>query len=198
MPGVSFQSLALGVTRGASGPPQPLSDVRRAEARSAGIDRPDGVVRSFQVSVYKVEPTEAVLARNLFAKDDVRAALRDEVEEGGPEVALVVETSTLAGGAERLTWARTGPNRTLVTPPGAAQGMAPDADPGEEMALGITTKVIGFHVLDAAVVDIARGDVTGLDEFAQPRRSEGIEFIVVGAHCCQLNWRGGEGARITT
>jgi len=35
--------------------------MRRAEARSAGIDRPDGVARSFQVSVYKVEPTEAVL-----------------------------------------------------------------------------------------------------------------------------------------
>jgi hypothetical protein len=187
----SFQSRVVGVGQGC--PVETLSDVRRAEARSAGINRPDGVVRSFQVSVYKVEPTEAVLACNLLAKDDVRAALRDEAEEVGPEVSLVVEASTLACGAERLTWARTGPNRTLVTPPGAAQGVAPDADPGEEVALGVTTKVIGFHVLDAAVVDIARCDVSGPDEFAQPRRREWIELVVVGAHCCQLNRRGGEG-----
>jgi len=197
LPGVSFQSLALGVTHGASGPVEALSDVRRAEARSAGIDRPDGVVRSFQVSVYKVEPTEAVLACNLLAKDCVRAALRDETEEVGPEVSLVVETSTLAGGAERLTWARTGPNRTLVTPPGAAQGVAPDADPGEEVALGVTTKVIGFHVLDAALVDIAGCDVSGLDKLAQPRRRERVKLVVVGTHICQLNRRGGEGGALS-
>jgi hypothetical protein len=50
--------------------PESLSDMRRADARSAQISRPDGVARSFQVSAYKVEPPEAVLARNLFAKDD--------------------------------------------------------------------------------------------------------------------------------
>jgi hypothetical protein len=111
-------------------------------------------------------------------------------------VALVVETSTLAGGAERLTWARTGPNRTLVTPPGAAQGVAPDADPGEEVALGVTTKVIGFHVLDAAVVDIAWRDVSGLDKLAQPRRRERVKLVVICGHVCQLNRRGGEGGAL--
>jgi hypothetical protein len=55
-----------------------LSDVGRADARSAGIDRPDGVARSFHVSLYKVEPSEAVFARNLLAKDDWRAALLNE------------------------------------------------------------------------------------------------------------------------
>ena len=57
--------------------------------------------------------------------------------------------------------------------------MAPDADPGEEVALGVTTKVIGFHVLDAAVVDIARCDVSGLDEFAQPCGGFWVMLIVV-------------------
>lgn len=156
--------------------------MRRAEARSASIDRPDGVVRAFQVSVYKVEPSEAVLACNLLAKDDVRATLRDETEEVGPEVTGVVETSAFAGGAERLTWTRAGPNRTLVTPPGAAERVAPDADPGEEVALGIASEVIGAHVLDAAVVDIAWRDVSSLDEFAQPRRRERIVFIIIGGH----------------
>jgi len=172
--------------------------MRRAEARSAGIDRPDGVVRSFQVSVYKVEPTEAVLACNLFAKDDVRATLRDETEEVGPEVAGVVETSALAGGAERLTGARTCPNRTLVTPSSRAQGEAPDADPGEEVTLSVALKIIGLDVLDAALVHVARSDMAGLDEFAQPRRRERVKLVVVGLHVCQLNWRGGDGLRTTT
>ena len=58
---------------------QSLSDVRRTDARSAEIDSPDGVVRCFQVSVNKVEPTEAVLARNLFSKHRCRLALPDEL-----------------------------------------------------------------------------------------------------------------------
>lgn len=58
--------------------------MRRADARSALIERPDGVSLAFQVSVYKVEPSEAVLARNLLAKDDARAALSDEMEPVRP------------------------------------------------------------------------------------------------------------------
>jgi hypothetical protein len=58
--------------------------MRCAEARSAGIDRPEGVTRAFQVILYKVEPSKAVFARNLLAKDDWRAALLDEVEPRGP------------------------------------------------------------------------------------------------------------------
>ena len=58
--------------------------MRCAEARSAEIEKPDGVVRSFQVSAYKVEPSKAVLRRNLLAKDDARAALADEPLPGGP------------------------------------------------------------------------------------------------------------------
>ena len=58
--------------------------MRRPEARSAEIENPEGVTRSFQVSAYKVEPSKAVLRRNLLAKDDVRAALADEPLPGGP------------------------------------------------------------------------------------------------------------------
>ena len=49
-----------------------------------GIDRPEGIALSFQVSLYKVEPSEAVFACNLFAKDMLRSALADEVEECWP------------------------------------------------------------------------------------------------------------------
>ena len=65
--------------------------MRRADARSAEIDRPAGVARCFQVSVYKVEPTEAVFACNLLTKDDWRAALADEVVESWPQVPLIIK-----------------------------------------------------------------------------------------------------------
>jgi hypothetical protein len=42
----------------------------RPEARSRGNDRPAGVVHSFHVSLNKVEPSEAVTASNLLAKND--------------------------------------------------------------------------------------------------------------------------------
>jgi hypothetical protein len=77
---VSFQSRAEGVTH----PVESLSNVRRTEARSAGIDRPNGVTRTFQVSLYKVEPSKSVFACNLLSKDRDRSALIDEVVEGWP------------------------------------------------------------------------------------------------------------------
>jgi len=77
----------------------------RAEARSAGIDRPAGVTRAFQVSLYKVEPSKAVFACNLFAKHCDRSALFDEMEERGPQVPLVSKPATLACRAERLAGA---------------------------------------------------------------------------------------------
>ena len=65
-------------------PVKSLSDVRRPEARSALIERPEGVVRTFHVRLYKVEPSKPVRARNLFAKNDVRAALFDKMEKRRP------------------------------------------------------------------------------------------------------------------
>jgi hypothetical protein len=77
-------SIDLGVGQLFREPPEPLSDMGRADARSAEIDRPCGVARSFQVSLNKVEPSEAVLACNLLTKDEARTALSDEVDEGRP------------------------------------------------------------------------------------------------------------------
>lgn len=70
---------------GVGHPVQPLSDVRRADARSAQISRPEGVCLCFQVSVNKVEPSEAVLARNLGPDADTgeKVALRELSEHIG-------------------------------------------------------------------------------------------------------------------
>jgi len=162
-------SATCGVGQPLSDEPEPLSDMRRADARSAQICRPDGVARGFHVSTYKVEPTEAVLARNLLSKDDCRLALADEVVPMRPEVPLVSNPRSSACRAERL--ARTGsrPNRAVVGPSGEAQAEAPAADPCEEVALSVSTQSIWVHVSDVGLIHISIRDQTALDEFTQPR-----------------------------
>jgi hypothetical protein len=142
---------------------QPLSDVRRADARRAEIRSPDGVTRSFQVSVNKVEPSERRFARNLFSKDDRRAALLDEVEPRGPKVPLVSFPSLCACLAERLTRAGAGPDRSVVPPPGAAECVGPDADTGEEVTLRVVFEVIGVYVSDVTFIYVARRNHTARD-----------------------------------
>jgi hypothetical protein len=128
-------------THGVGHPVEPLPDMRSAEARSAGIDRPDGIARRFQVSRYKVEPSKAVFRCNLLAKDEFRAALFDKPVEGRPEVPLVIKPAAFACRAERLAGTGASPDRSVVGPPRLSQGEAPDADSGEEMALNKSGKV---------------------------------------------------------
>ena len=180
MPGVSFQSRAEAVTHPLCDEEEPLSDVRGADARSAQIDRPDGVARTFQVSVYSVEPSEAVLARNLLSKDDWRAALADEIEPGGPEVALVSEPSTLPGGGKGLAGAASGPHGPVVGPAGESQGVGPDADPGESMELRRGGDLFWLEVCDGTGIDSSRGDVPSSREVLQPRGGERVDLIVDG------------------
>jgi hypothetical protein len=109
--------------QGIGHPVEPLSDVRRADARSAEIGSPCGVARGFQVSAYKVEPLKAVFARNLLAKDDWRAALADEPVERGPKVPLVSKPSTFASRGEGLAGAGAGPDGSIVGPACQAQSV---------------------------------------------------------------------------
>ena len=76
----SFQSRVVGVSH----EPQPLSDVRCADARSRQTDRPDGVSFSFHVILNKVEPSVPKRCFNLLTKDSDRSALADEIEPDGP------------------------------------------------------------------------------------------------------------------
>jgi hypothetical protein len=138
--------LLVGVGQPLSNKPEALADVRGADARSAQICRPDGVARCFQVSAYSVEPAEAVLARNLFSKDDWRAALIDEHMKRGPEVALVGKPGFFSGGAKGLAGAGASPDRSIVGPSGETEGVGPDADACEEVALGVTVEVRSSHV----------------------------------------------------
>lgn len=180
-PSVDRTPLSASAAVGVGHEVQPLSDVRRTDARSAQIRSPDGVARCFQVSVNKVEPVEAVTARNLLSKDDCRAALFDEVMPRRPQVPLVSKPSSFACRAERLAGAGTGPNRSIIWPAGAAQRVGPDADAGKPVTLRVAAHVVGVHVLDAAFVNVARGDVSCGNEVAEPLRCIGVDLVVVGA-----------------
>jgi hypothetical protein len=86
--------------------------VRTVEARSAQIRRPEGVILSFQVRRYKIDPLES--ARNLLSKDDCRAALFDEIEPDWPKVAVIFEPALLASDTEGLAGAGSSPNRNVI------------------------------------------------------------------------------------
>ncbi len=122
--------------------------MRTADARSWDIERPDGVVRSLQVSEYKVEPSESVLARYLLSNDDSRSTGSDEPEPLRPEVALIGEASPLPGLRERLAGTAAGPHVDVVGPSGVSQGTGPDADAAEEVALPVAGNVGGLEVSD--------------------------------------------------
>jgi hypothetical protein len=162
----------------------------RAEARSAEIERPEGVIRTFHVSLNKVEPSKSVWARNLFSKNRYVSRLRvlDEMEPRGPKVPLVSEPSRFACRAERLAWATASPNRTVIVPPRKAKRVAPDADSGEEMALGVRSKVIWFNIFDAPFIHHAGGDVPCGYELTEPSGGTRIDLVVIGGHAYSLLW----------
>ena len=93
---------------------------------------------------------------------------------------LVSKPIALACRAERLAWARGCPNTSVITPSSTSQGVRPGADAGEQVDLGELFEVIGGNVLDITFVNIARRDVPGLHQVAQPLRGVRVELVVVG------------------
>jgi hypothetical protein len=171
---------------GVGHPVQAVSDVRSTDARSREYERRAGVVAVFQVSLYKVEPSEAVLSFNLLTKDRSRAALLDEMVERGPEVPLVSKPSSFACLGERLARTGASPNRSVVAPSGSPKGVAPNADAGEEVALRETAQVAWEDILDASLVNDSMGDVSGINEVSEPLSCIGVDLVVVGGHRFKL------------
>lgn len=153
------------------------------EASSAEIDRPDGVACSSQVVLNKIEPPEAVLSRNLLSSNGWRSAIPDEPEPVRPKVPLIIKPCSAACRAERLAWARSGPDRAVVRPPGSPEGGGPEADPGEEVALGESNKLRWRDIADIPFVDLARRQQPLGDQVAQPLGCKRIVLVVVSGHC---------------
>lgn len=134
----SRPSRAAGV---GSNPIKPLAFVGRADTRSAEIGSPDGIFHSFQVSPHSTEPFTSIRARNLFAKDDWKSALGDEVEKSGPKVSFIGVPLLFAADRKRLTGTGAGADRLIVGPSGKAEGVGPAKDATEKVMLHKSLKV---------------------------------------------------------
>lgn len=97
-------------------------------------------------------------------------------------MARVREAFLPARDTERLARAGSGPNGSVVGPSGETEGVGPSADAREEMALGEAIEVRRGDIVNRSAIHGAGGDDPGGGEVAQPGRSVGIIFIVVGGH----------------
>lgn len=164
--------------------------MRGTDARRRERNSPEGILHGFHVSLYKVDPRICVFARNLLSKDDCRLALADEPMEVRPEVPLVIKPTSRACRAERLARTGTSPNRSIIGPAGAAKGVGPSADAGEEMALGVGLEVIWVNILDRSFVNVAWRDVACGNQIADPLRGVWVDFVVIRSHATPFyDWR---------
>jgi hypothetical protein len=114
----------------------------------------------------KIEPSVFNRCFNLLTKDDSRAALADEIEPDWPEVSIISGAFLRASGTEGLAGATARPNRSVVGPPGKAQGVAPAAKAGEEMALHVSGKITGANILDTPCVNFTLGNMPRFNQIA--------------------------------
>jgi hypothetical protein len=137
-----------------------------ADARSAKINRPCGVARSFQVSAYTVEPFKPCPACHLFASDDRRPEGCDQAVHLWPEVPFICGPCSLAGVAEGLARAGASPEGSVVGPLGEACGVTPPSNTGEEMDLGVSFEVVGLHINNTPFIHDAGGNQLGSNQVA--------------------------------
>jgi hypothetical protein len=65
--------------------------------------------------------------------------------KSGPEVSFVGMATLLSCARKRLTRTGAGPDGAVVCPTGEAEGEAPAADAGEEVALGEASEIASGH-----------------------------------------------------
>lgn len=130
--------------------------MQRADARSAQIARPNGVVRTFQIRLNKIEPLQSSLACNLLAKDCWRFLLLNEMEPAGPKVPLVSKPTALACRGERLARTASSPNFSMIGNTRESKRVAPAADAGEEMTLVVGSEFVRLDIADIPFVNDAR------------------------------------------
>lgn len=183
LPASAELQLALdvrGVPQPRSRPIEALPLLRGADACRTGIDRCDGVARSFQVIEYNVEPSRSVRTRNLFANDNVRLALLNETEESGPEMTVVVEPSAQPGSTERLARKGCGPRpQSAARPSGLLECVGPDTDAGEPMDDIVAADIACRNFLDRPSVNPSSWKSSSCAEFPHPVRGERRMLVVV-------------------
>jgi hypothetical protein len=159
-----------------------VPQVRRIEARSRQNRRPDGVTDSFQIICHKIEPAVANRRINLLAKDDWRATLRDEPVPDGPEMPGVDRPAPFPGQAKGLAGAGTCPDGPFVAPSRKPERVGPAADPGEEMALPVSGKLLRPDILDPPFIHVPRRQIPRRTKVPEPASGKRVMFVVIDAH----------------
>lgn len=173
-------------------PEQSLPDMGRADPRSAQIGGRVGIAQSFQVSAYSIDPEPASRARNLFPKDDCRAAVADEPAELRPKVTRVRRPEPFPGDTERLAGATPRPDRSLIRPTGEPERVGPTSNPGKKVALHESDQVAWFDIINTPFIHGPWSDQVGADQLPQPSRRLRIILVIVVQRASKM---GSESAR---
>jgi hypothetical protein len=136
----------LSTAHGVGHKPEAISSMGRIDGTSRDNGRPAGVTDAFQVSTHSVEPILSNRCRNLFSHEDRGPTGADKLKEDGPEVALVFLRFAFPGNGEGLAGGAACPQRPFVRPASETGGVAPSADPSEEVALGKTSEVVRLNI----------------------------------------------------
>jgi hypothetical protein len=131
---------------------QPFSRVRCANARCCKYRLPNGVSFLFKVSLNKVEPAESNRVISLLSKDDWRLADADESEPIRPEVTSVIKPLAFACRREGRAGATSCPTRSIIRPSGESQGIRPNSDTCEEVALRKSFEVCWLDLFNASLI----------------------------------------------
>jgi hypothetical protein len=116
---------------------------------------------------------------NLLTNEAVRAALADEAKPRRPKVARIIAPSLGAGARERLEGTGAGPDGSGVRPSSESKSERPAPDAGEEVTLDKSIEVSGLNIDNASFVHFAIRNQSFLDQFAQPRRRERVDLVVI-------------------
>jgi hypothetical protein len=107
--------------------------------------------------------------------------MADDAEEVGPEMAGVVEAVAFASAAEWLARAGACDDGLAVGDAREPERPRPAADSGEEVVLGVSSKLSWVNISNAPFVDVAGRNFPGPDQLTQPRRGMRIELVVISA-----------------
>jgi hypothetical protein len=81
----------------------------------------------------------------------------------GPDVPLISKPASSAARAERLAWARSGPDRPVVWPASTAANKGPSPESSEEVDLSETLEFFRRNVTNVPFVDDAWCDLASVD-----------------------------------
>ena len=133
----------------------------------------------FHVRLNNVEPDQRVRAGNLLAKYCCRAALLDEPETMTAIDAARQQPQLFACRAERLGMDMNQSTRGDHRPACSHEGEFPSADPGEEMALGVSSKVSWSNILNVSFSSTSPGGNCPSAISSRSHAAANLSFVVV-------------------